>query len=145
MEVDEYKVHEAMKNIHSDNLLLCLLLLDGMSMINVDIIKKLDEISPLLGVNFTDLLFDLMNDKFLDSNTKEIASHLAALDMMTYENTPDSRCRELMEWTYNYYIEKKRENSLTSNLSLILTHDACVDFLINHFDEKKDSYKSYSA
>lgn len=138
MDVDELKRSELMKSVHWENLLACLLYIDGMGMINVDTIRKVSEICPLLGVSFTDLLFDLLNDKFLDPYSKEVASHILSIDLMNHEVTPLNKCLDLLTWTWKHYIENKRENCLTSNLCLILTHDNCTEIFINNFEEEKN-------
>jgi hypothetical protein len=106
MEVDEVKNSLQTRSVFSDNILYTLLYLDGLIMFNIDIIKKLDQYAPLLGVNFTDILFEIINDKYLDGNTKEIASHLLSADLafVNPEGFPVSKWKELMYWTFDYYL-----------------------------------------
>jgi len=106
MEVDEVKSSLHTRTVFSDNILYTLLYLDGLIMFNIDIIKKLDQYSPLLGVNFTDILFEIVNDKYLDGNTKEIASHLLSADLafVNPEGFPINKWKELMYWTFDYYL-----------------------------------------
>jgi hypothetical protein len=106
MEVEEVKSSVQARNVFSDNILYTLLYLDGLIMFNIDIIKKLDQYAPLLGANLMDILFEIINDKYLDGNTKEIASHLLSADLafVNPEGFPVNKWRELMYWTFDYYL-----------------------------------------
>jgi hypothetical protein len=108
MEVDMMKSGQIIRSAFSDNILYCLLYIDGLAMFNIDIVRKLSILSPTLGVNFPDILFEIINNKFLEDNTKEIASHLlsAELSFVDPENVPMTKWKELMYFTFNYYTQK---------------------------------------
>lgn len=139
MDVEEIKRSHTIKNVYTDNILYCLLYIDGLVMINVDIVKKLTDYAPLLGSKLSDILFDILNAKFLDENTKEVASHILSVGLAFVhpESVPMNKWKEIMKWTFDYYTQKKRENSLTSNFSAILTYDPCVEYFVAEFDIEK--------
>ena len=108
MDVEEMKSSIQTKSVFSDNILYVLLYLDGLVMFNIDIIKKFDMYAPLLGSNLIDVLFDIINDTFLDGYTKEVASHLLSSDLafVNPEGFPANKWKELMYWTYDYYLQR---------------------------------------
>lgn len=108
MEVDELKRGQSTLASFRDNLLYSLLYLDGLIMINIDLIRKISELSPLVGKSLADILFELLNSKFIDDNAKEIASHILSADL-SFAN-PDAVqmniWKDLMYWTLNFYNTK---------------------------------------
>jgi hypothetical protein len=108
LDVEEVKTSVQTRSVFSDNILFALLYLDGLIMFNIDIIRKLNQYAPLLGASFSDVLFEIINDKYLDCFTKEIASHLLSSDLafVNPEGFPVSKWKELMYWTYDYYLQR---------------------------------------
>lgn len=139
MNVEQLKSMNEYKEMFSNNILYCLLYLDGLMMFNIDVIKKLDEFSPLVGLSFADLLFDLINSSHTEDQVKEVASHLlsAHLAFVDPDHFPVIKWRELMNWTYEYYLKTRRDNCLTSNYSLILSYDPCVEYFCTTFESEK--------
>lgn len=105
MEVQNMKTNLAVKNASSDNILYCLLYLDGLIMINIDLIKKIDEAGGLNGKPLADLLNDVLITRFLDDYSKEVASHIlsAALSFVRPDTEPLQKSIDLIGWTYDYY------------------------------------------
>ncbi len=105
MEVSDLKSTQLKVNSNSDNILYALLYLDGLMMFNIDFIKCMDQYAPLLNTTLSKMLFDIMNDQFVDNITKEVASHLLAADMAFTDpdNVGLNSWRELMNWTLDYY------------------------------------------
>jgi hypothetical protein len=104
LQVDQLKSKLLVRNAFSDNILYCLLYLDGLIMFNIDIVKQLDKLSPLIGINFYDVLFEILSNKFLEDSIKEVASHIlsAELSFVNPETIATSYWKELINWTYNY-------------------------------------------
>ena len=65
-----------------------------------------------------------------------------------------------MQWTYDYcllkyycyfnhlfifYRERKRDSCFTSNFSLLLTYDPCVDYFVNTFDKQNNCFPILTA
>ena len=124
-------------NIHADNLTCCLLYLDGICMVNIDLIKSIAFTCPVTGRELYDLLLVLMNNKDLSLQAREIASHLISMHLMMEEGNVDQKCIEIINWTFLHSIGNKRDNCLTSNLSLILTIDSCIEYFTTTFDDDK--------
>jgi hypothetical protein len=139
MGVDQLRSLNDSREALLNNILYSLLYLNGLMMFNIDIIRKLDEISPLLGFSLTDLLFDLINNSHTEDIIKEVASHLlsAHLAFVNPENFAVNKWKELMNWTYDYYVKTKRDNTFTSNFSLILSFDPCVEYFCSSFESEK--------
>ena len=134
---------------HCNNLTCCLLYLDGISMVNIDLIKA---ISPESGnaestsaEAFDSVLFDILADDLLKDKAylhiKEIASHLLSMHLMMREDDVKDKCIELMNWTFNHYIVQKRENCLTSNLSLLLTVDSTLEYFTTTLNKDQGSLR----
>jgi hypothetical protein len=106
--VDQLKTSLYVRNAFSDNILYCLLYLDGLIMFNIDIVKLMDRLSPLLGVNFYEVLFEILSNKFLEDSIKEVASHIlsAELGFVYPEGINLNLWKEIISWTYNYYTHK---------------------------------------
>jgi hypothetical protein len=108
LEVNEIRSFQGTRNTTSDNILFGLLFLDGLIMINIDLIKKIDQFAPLLGLNLQDFLFSILEDRFLDDNTKEVASHLLAaeLSFVRPESVHINKWKTFINWTLDYYNTK---------------------------------------
>lgn len=106
--VDQLKSSLQVRNSFSDNILYCLLYLDGLIMFNIDIVRLIDRLSPLLGVNFYEVLFEILSNKYVEDSIKEVASHIlsAELSFVYPEGISLSLWKELINWTYNYYTNK---------------------------------------
>jgi hypothetical protein len=139
MGVDQLRSMNDSRETFLNNILYCLLYLDGLMMFNIDIIRKLDEFSPLLGLSLPDLLFDLISSTHTEDQIKEVSSHLlsAHLVFVNPEGFPVNKWKDLMHWNFDYYLKTKRENSLTSNFSLILSYDPCVEYFCTSFEAEK--------
>jgi hypothetical protein len=77
-------------------------------MINVDLVKKIDEAASLNGKSLSDLLREVLNSPFLEDNLKEVASHILSADLSFAkpETEPLNNIVDLLTWTYNYYQTK---------------------------------------
>ena len=124
-------------NSNGDNLTCCLLYLDGICMVNIDLIKTVTLLCPDAGKEFYAFLNEIMTNKYLSIQTKEIASHLFSMSLMMAEGNVEQQCIDLINWTFNHSIGNKRDNCLTSNLSLILTIDSCLEYFTTTFDDDK--------
>ena len=135
---------ELTPDINVDNLICCLLYLDGISMVNIDIIKVITIQCPSTGLNLSELIFSILNNKNIDFHIKEVASHILSLSLMNEEKSNEDEdnnllknSQDLINWTYGLYFEKQRESCLTSNLALILTIDENLEYFTKTFDEEK--------
>ena len=135
-EASEITTLETIRSLHSDNLLSCLLYIDGISMVNIELITCIDNKSKQNKLEFTELMLDIMNDQVLSLPHKEIASHLLCLCLMMSEDDVKDKAIDAMKWTYEHYTVKIRENCLTSNLSLLLTIDSAVEYFTSTFDNE---------
>ena len=115
-----------------DNLIACLLFFDGISMVNIDIIKLIENQIPLV-----DMIFELLNNEGIDFHIKEIASHILSIDLMQKDGSIDNEkenfsknCKNLINWLYKINSQPKRDSCLTSNLSLLLTIDENIDYFL---------------
>jgi hypothetical protein len=135
---------ELTPDINVDNLICCLLYLDGISMVNIDIIKVITIQCPSTGLNLSELIFSILNNKNIDFHIKEVASHILSLSLMNEEKSNEDEdnnllknSQDLINWTYWLYFEKQRESCLTSNLALILTIDENLEYFTTTFDQEK--------
>ena len=135
---------ELTPDINVDNLICCLLYLDGISMVNIDIIKVITIQCPSTGLNLSELIFSILNNKNIDFHIKEVASHILSLSLMNEEKSNEDEdnnllknSQDLINWTYGLYFEKQRESCLTSNLALILTIDENLEYFTTTFDQEK--------
>jgi hypothetical protein len=108
LQVDQLKSSQQVRNSFSDNILYGLLYLDGLVMFNVDIVRLLDRYSPLLGINFHEVLFEILSNQFVEDSIKEVASHVlsAYLSFVNPEGIGLNLWKEFINWTYNYYTQK---------------------------------------
>jgi hypothetical protein len=130
--------------LYANNLIACLLYWDGISMVNIDIVKLIENGAGYTGKSFKEFIFMILNNKKFDYHIQEIASHILSIDLMVnYENTfpqqeidiPEAS-KELMKWTYEICIQKQRDSCLTSNLSLLLTIGENIDYFLGEFNEE---------
>ena len=130
--------------IYSDNIIACLLYFDGISMINIDIIKLIEINAQYIGNSFYQLIFMILNNNLVDFHIKEIASHILSINLMQNDGNTKAEqvedifkiSQDLMKWTYEICIQKQRDSCLTSNLSLLLTIDENIDYFLGEFNEE---------
>ena len=131
---------------NADNMIACLLFFDGISMVNIDIIKLIENNASYTGKSLIELVFMILNDEYVDFHIKEIASHILSIDLMQNEGNGqidqnenfNENCRNLIKWSYELSIQKNRDSCLTSNLSLLLTIDENIDYFLG--DEFNKEY-----
>jgi hypothetical protein len=139
MEVKDIKSIQVSTNSSTDNVLYLLLYLDALIMVNIDIVKKFSLYSEdILGFNFVDLLFGIINSKYLSDSHKEVASHIlaATLSFNNIEGKDFNKMTDLLSWTHAFVTSKKRDNCLTSNLMLLLSIDECAEYFIGPFERE---------
>jgi hypothetical protein len=131
--------------LHSDNLIACLLYLDGISMINVDVILLIKNNAQYTGKSLDELVFMLLNNNLVDFHIKEIASHILSIYLMQIDGNKNEEknemdinkiTKDLMKWTYEQCIQKQRDSCLTSNLALLLTIDENIEYFLGEFNEQ---------
>ena len=139
--IDEASIQAG--DINCDNIITCLLFFDGISMVNIDIIKLIGLNALNTGKSLPDLIFRILNNKKMDFHIQEIASHILSLFLMCNEGGDneaeknfEENCRNLMKWTYELCIQKQRESCFSSNLSLLLTIDENVDYFLEDFNKE---------
>ena len=123
---------------NADNVIACLLFFDGISMVNIDVIKLIENNASYTTKNLTELVFMIINNNYVDFHIKEIASHILSISFMQYEGGNDvnenenffENCKNLMKWSYEISIQKNRDSCLTSNLSLLLTLDENIEYFL---------------
>ena len=131
-------------DINCDNLITCLLFFDGISMVNIDILKLIDLNALNTGKSLSELIFRILNNKKIDFHIQEVASHILSLSLMCNEGNNDNdnektfevNCKNLMKWTYELYVQKQRDSCFSSNLSLLLTIDENVDYFLGDFNKE---------
>ena len=131
--------------LHSDNLIACLLYLEGISMINVDVILLIKNNAQYTGKSLDELVFMLLNNNLVDFHIKEIASHILSIYLMQIDGNKNEEknemdinkiTKDLMKWTYEQCIQKQRDSCLTSNLALLLTIDENIEYFLGEFNEQ---------
>ena len=131
--------------LHSDNLIACLLYLDGISMINVDVILLIKNNAQYTGKSLDELVFMLLNNNLVDFHIKEIASHILSIYLMQIDGNKNEEknemdinkiTKDLMKWTYEQCIQKQRDSCLTSNLALLLTIEENIEYFLGEFNEQ---------
>ena len=130
-------------DINCDNLITCLLFFDGISMVNIDIIKLIDLNALNTGKSLPELIFRILNNKKIDFHIQEIASHILSLSLMCSEGSDneasqnlEENSKNLMKWTYELCIQKQRDSCFSSNMSLLLTIDENVDYFLGDFNKE---------
>ena len=94
--IDAQKI-EISNNIHYDNMLCCLLYLDGICMVNIELIKNINMISSSSnGVDFYDFLYSIVTNKLIKMYPKEISSHLLYMLMMQSEGDIAEKTKKLL-------------------------------------------------
>ena len=130
--------------LYSDNVIACLLYFDGISMINIDIVKLIESNAQYTGRSLNELIFFLLNNNLVDFHIKEIASHILSINLMQNDGNTKAEqvedifkiSQDLMKWTYENCIQKQRDSCLTSNLSLLLTIDENIEYFLGKFNEE---------
>lgn len=122
-------------DINANNMITCLLYFDGISMVNIDIIKLIENNASYTSKTLVELVFMLLNNNYLDFHIKEIASHILSIDLMQNDGSNEEQnenfsenCINLMKWIYELSIQQNRHSCLTSNLSLLLTIDENLEY-----------------
>jgi hypothetical protein len=130
-------------NLYSNNIIAILLFLDGISMINIDIINIIHNSAANVGLTLKEFIFKILNHKFIDFHFKEVASHILSIDLIrsdvkSIEEVEEiiETSKELMKFTYELCIQKQRDSCLTSNLCLLLTIDENIDYFLGEFNEE---------
>ena len=131
-------------DINSDNIISCLLFFDGISMVNIEVIRLIENNALYTGKSLRELIFMILNDNYIDFHIKEIASHILSISLMQNDGNNNneqnadlfSNSKDLMKWTYELCIQKQRDSCLTSNLSLLLTIDENIDYFLGEFNEE---------
>jgi hypothetical protein len=130
--------------MNADNVIACLLFFDGISMINIDVIKLIENSAEYTGMSLQELVFLILKNDNIDFHIKEIASHLLCIDLMQNDGNNNNEqnkeliesCKEVMKWTYENSIQQQRDSCLTSNFSLLLTIDDIVDYFLGEFNKE---------
>ena len=132
-------------DINANNMITCLLYFDGISMVNIDIIKLIENNASYTSKTLVELVFMLLNNNYLDFHIKEIASHILSIDLMQNDGSNEEQnenfsenCINLMKWIYELSIQQNRHSCLTSNLSLLLTIDENLEYFLG--DEFNKEY-----
>ena len=135
---------------NADNLIACLLFFDGISMVNIDIIKLIENNAMYTGHSLSELIFMILNDNYIDIHIKEVASHILSIDLMQADGNLNNNelnnemlenCKNLMIWTHELCIQKQRDSCLTSNFSLLLTIDENIDYFLGDFQKEHPSIR----
>ena len=129
---------------NADNVIACLLFFDGISMVNIDVIKLVENNALYTGKSLKDLVKMIIENNSVDFHIKEIASHILSIDLMQSDGNANNEqngeilenSKELMKWTYELCIQKQRDSCLTSNLSLLLTIDENIEYFLGEFNEE---------
>ena len=130
-------------NLYSNNIIAILLFLDGISMINIDIINIIHNSAANVGLTLKEFIFKILNHRFIDFHFKEVASHILSIDLIrsdvkSIEEVEEiiETSKELMKFTYELCIQKQRDSCLTSNLCLLLTIDENIEYFLGEFNEE---------
>lgn len=121
------------------NITYCLLFLDGLIMQNVEISGVYELLSQNVGINFDDLMNTLLASKELNTQQKEVVSHIYSASIVFASKAKDaSLYKAITKWTisYNESIETKRDNCYTSNMCLLLSNDIGLQIAIEEFKTK---------
>ena len=130
--------------LYSDNVIACLLYFDGISMINIDIVKLIESNAQYTGRSLNELIFFLLNNNLVDFHIKEIASHILSINLMQNDGNTKAEqvedifkiSQDLMKWTYENCIQKQRDSCLTSYLSFLLTIAENIEYFLGKFNEE---------
>lgn len=105
-EVNQLKEFKANHSSYSNTILFGLLYLDGLVMINIDNISKINKIAESHEFDFVDLLIRIIRCKNIDINSREIASHLLSslLGFCDLESSKNDNFHFILKWTEEHYI-----------------------------------------
>ena len=78
-------------DINANNMITCLLYFDGISMVNIDIIKLIENNASYTSKTLVELVFMLLNNNYLDFHIKEIASHILSIDLMQNDGSNETK------------------------------------------------------
>ena len=125
--------------INANNIISCLLFFFVISMVNIDIIKLIENNASYTNKSLVELIFMILNNNYIDFHIKEIASHILSIDLMQNDGSNEvmeqnedffENCINLMKWIYELSIQQNRHSCLTSNLSLLLTIDENLEYFL---------------
>ena len=74
---------------NADNIIACLLYFDGISMVNIDVIKLIENNALYTTKSLVELVFMLLNNNNVDFHIKEIASHILSISLMQSDGNND--------------------------------------------------------
>ena len=104
--VDKLKeIQNSQKNL-INGVLFCMLYLDGLIMINIDNINKIQYIALSHKINLFGIFTQIMKMRILDSAIKEIASHLfcAIIGFCEFDSNNEDLYRFIINWTKEHHI-----------------------------------------
>lgn len=139
LSISQEENNEEEQKDHETNMLTCLLFLDGLCMINIELARPINILSKENEISFVTALEMVLDMNNLPLQTREVASHLLSIYLMMSEEDPNTikeQAKKLLEWTHTHSIANTRENCLTSNLCLLLTIDPLLEEFYKEFDPK---------
>jgi len=103
---------EKLKEIQSNQknllngILFCLIYLDGLIMINIDNINKIQYIALSHKINLFGIFTQIMKMKIIDPALKEVASHLfcAIIGFCDFDSNNEDLYRFIINWTKEHHI-----------------------------------------
>ena len=114
--------------INANNIITCLLFFDGVSMVNIDIIKLIENNASYTNKSLVELVFMILNNNYIDFHIKEIND--GSNEALEQNEDFSENCINLMKWIYELSIQQNRHSCLTSNLSLLLTIDENLEYFL---------------
>lgn len=123
------------------NITYSLLFLDGLIMNNIELSAVFDLLSLDFGIELKELLFKILECDLIGFTNKEIVSHIQSA-IFIFTKTSEEQYTNLIDWMIKYYNESngKRDNSYTSNLSLVLSTDVALDIYLEKFKSRRTIY-----
>jgi len=99
------EVQHSQRN-YRNAILFCLLYLDGLVMINVDNINKINFVAESHKINFVHILKTVLTSKAIEVNLKEVASHLlsAVIGFCELVTVDDESIETILAWTKEHHI-----------------------------------------
>jgi hypothetical protein len=99
------KIQNEQKNL-INGILFCLLYLDGLIMINIENINKIQYVALSHKINLFGIFTQIMKMRVLEGNLKEIASHLfcAIIGFCEFDSNNDDLYRYIIDWIRDHHI-----------------------------------------
>jgi hypothetical protein len=99
------EIQNEQKNL-MNGILFCLLYLDGLIMINIDNINKIQYIALSHKINLFGIFTQIMKMRILDPCLKEIASHLfcAIIGFCEFDSNNEDLYNFIISWTKEHHI-----------------------------------------